>query len=118
MISNYLSLKYDIMKKNFLPFLYIFIFSNLLDAQTSLPNNPTNLPTNLSVLVKPESKDGWVFLKDSLYVHPDTLFTKYKSWFELGPNDSVVCILNEQDSFNGNYRTYILFHKGIEVYPY
>ena len=107
------------MKKKFFPIVISFVcFITNIYSQTSLPNNPNNLPSDFNALLKPESKDGWVFLKDSLYVHPDTLFTKYKSWFELGPNDSVVCILNEQDSFNGNYRTYILFHKGIEVYPY
>jgi hypothetical protein len=88
-------------------FLFISLMSNPLNAQTALPNNPANLPSDLNVLLKPETTDGWVFLKDSLYVHPDTLFTKYKAWWGLGVYDSIVCIQTINDN-NGSeiHKTY------------
>ena len=88
-----------------------------LSAQTALPNNPAILPNDFNELLKPETTDGWFFLKDSLYVYPDTLFTKYKNWWGLGTNDKMKFEKKLTDKIGGNHYDYKLFHKGIEVYP-
>ncbi|MBK7957790.1 MAG: M4 family metallopeptidase [Bacteroidetes bacterium] len=96
----------------------LLLLSSVFYAQNQgLTNNPSSLPDDLSELVSSESTDGWVYLKDTMYVHPDSLFTKYKSYWGLGNYDSIVKTEVMTDEIGGQHYTFKQYHKGLEVYP-
>ena len=101
----------------YLSIVTVLTILNCANGQTSLPNNPSNLPDNFNLLISPESSDGWIVLKDTLYVHPDSVFSKYKSWWGFNSNDEIINFENLTDDQNIDHVGYYRIHKGFKIEP-
>lgn len=77
--------------------------------------NTATLTPAMQQIANPKSTPDWIYFKYPQQIHPDSVFTQYKTAFGLGINDRMDLIKNETDELGIKHQAYQQYYNNIPV---
>jgi bacillolysin len=72
-----------------------------------------SINTQMQKIVKPESKPNWIKFKDDNDIDPRTIFSRYKSEFNLKDDDNMILYKTRKDDLGFTHYLYQQYYKNI-----